>query len=491
MLESFKELIDSLFEAKVLFCHWKSNDRLKDALLGREDLDLLVSPKQINLFESILLKHSFRKAIKLNSDKTPCIQHFYSIDKGTGILLHVHVYYRIITGGSILKNYHLSVEEKFLKSCNLEQGIPVPRRSTDLIFLCIRKFLEYGSIIETIINYRERAILKKEILYLLEKIDIKDLPKEAISYFPHLDPNFFGLCLQELVSPTHPLKRLRLGYKMQKYLCRFSLNKYMISETLRILKLTKMIFKKLCKLPRPTTLEGGGYIIAITGADATGKSTIVKEITDWLGAELWCENAHTGLPPSTLLSFIPRSLLPFLKRLLPSYKTTALLSHVQKDKKTLVGMKLILFSIRSLMIAYDRLSFCSSIFSKSRKGAFIICDRYPSQVPGAMDSAQLDPSSPTVKNSIFAQKFSKLEENLYSRIPLPDIVIRLTVPLEIAIKRNRDRYKKGKDSEDYIRERHALPQKSIFGNKEIFLVDTNKGMDETLKEIKKIIWSAL
>jgi len=60
---------------------------------------------------------------------------------------------------------------------------------------------------------------------------------------------------------------------------------------------------------------------------------------------------HAGKPPSTLLTFVPHTLLPVIRRVLPQHRST----RVQAEQvRTLERKAPLLFAVRSVMLAYER-----------------------------------------------------------------------------------------------------------------------------------------
>lgn len=82
-----------------------------------------------------------------------------------------------------------------------------------------------------------------------------------------------------------------------------------------------------------------------------------------------------------------------------------------------------------------------------------------------------------------------MESSLYGDIPRPDLVIHLTAPLEVTLKRNALRNKT--EPEEFVKLRHARSVDLIFADTEVHRIDTDRPMDETAREIRQIIWDAL
>jgi hypothetical protein len=112
---------------------------------------------------------------------------------------------------------------------------------------------------------------------------------------------------------------------------------------------------------------------------------------------------------------------------------------------------------------------------------------------GAMDSPRLQeqPSGNGMLASIY-NKLTHLEDRLYAQIPSPDIVLRLSVSIETAKYRNRERIKASKESDAYIESRHRQCQKWYrSGTGCIYDIDTEQTEAQTVLCVKKTIWESL
>lgn len=132
------------------------------------------------------------------------------------------------------------------------------------------------------------------------------------------------------------------------------------------------------------------------------------------------------------------------------------------------------------------------VFKRASRGAVIVCDRYPSRRIGAMDSPQLDIPEHNSKRLSIKHCLAKLENSIYKRIPPPDIVIKLTVPVEIALERNVLRAKKGKiEDDDFVKVRHLQSHKQKYLTEHEHTINTNKHLSDTILEVKHILWASI
>jgi thymidylate kinase len=85
--------------------------------------------------------------------------------------------------------------------------------------------------------------------------------------------------------------------------------------------------------------------------------------------------------------------------------------------------------------------------------------------------------------------FARIERRLYLHVPRPDIVISLAVPIEVALVRNRTRGKH--EPEEYVRRRHSQRPTTAFEGTAGCAIDTGRPLDETVRDLKRVVWKTL
>jgi len=83
------------------------------------------------------------------------------------------------------------------------------------------------------------------------------------------------------------------------------------------------------------------------------------------------------------------------------------------------------------------------------------------------------------------------ELQLYKELPRANGLILLNVSMEEAIKRNRTRIKKDKETDDEIAYRHKENQGLYYSANQAFVVDANRDYESVLKSLKLIAWECL
>jgi thymidylate kinase len=155
------------------------------------------------------------------------------------------------------------------------------------------------------------------------------------------------------------------------------------------------------------------------------------------------------------------------------------------------GLSSLLYALRLVVLAWDRQRLILKNRRRAAQGEIIVCDRYPSRTVGAMDSPRLveEPIKTGLVASIY-NRLARLEKQLYQQIPPPDIVLKLRVSLETAKKRNRER--NGQDGEAYLEARHRQSRAwHMPETRNVYDIDTEQSLTETILCVKKAIWESL
>lgn len=464
---------------------------LPQALSGETDIDLLVHRKDADLFRTILSQLSFRPALIKDSVSFPSVEHYFALDEETGVLVHVHSYYRVITGESLSKNFRLPLEEMLLGNTREVDSVRVPIKGAELVIFTLRMMLKHTSLVEILLLARDWKHLRWEISWLLESDSDGDAIRLVRDWLPSLDATMFSRCLSALKSPAPLYQRVILARRLRRLLSIYSRHSFTWSLWEGMRKFSIMAFRRLTRSERGMALQSGGAVIAFVGPEATGKSTLITEVRHWLGEHFVIHHIHAGKPKSTLLTMLPNTLLPLLRSALPMYRPSKIQTSQASAEQTEKPPKVypLISAVRSVLLAYDRRALLTRAFAQAANGSIILCDRYPSASRGAPDGPQLQQIEIDPKQYPFRSFLARMEKRLYLEIPAPDLVISLQVPIEVALLRNKTRGKE--EPEEYVRFRHAQASRLQYGNAPIFDTNTNQPLENTVLEVKKNIWDSL
>ena len=166
MLNKVRRLIDELNANSLTYCHWKSNLALAASLAGRTDIDLLVHGDDAAAFRAILRRQDFRQTDIQDAEPFPAMEHYFGLDQESGILVHVHAYYAVVTGESLAKNYQLPVEEMLFQNRREQDGVWVPTRSAEFVVFTVRMMLKHTSLVELLLLARDWKKVRQEAAWL-------------------------------------------------------------------------------------------------------------------------------------------------------------------------------------------------------------------------------------------------------------------------------------------------------------------------------------
>ena len=483
-----RALFESLARAGVRYCHWKSNWRLPEALRGETDLDLLVHRADMTRFFSVATALGLKPG---SGEDHPSVCHCYGCDEESGKLFDLHVYYRIITGGTI-KGYHLPVEDMLLRGARpTEAGVYVPEPAPELVLFVIRKSLDYAVPSEALIP-REWKTAADELRWLSQGATDRDVRRLLIEYLPCIDFALFRKLRDAIESGRWGLGRYRLGRALASRLRPYRRFTRSGATVARSRRAWRKAWRTLQGGTPVQTLLSGGAVIGVVGSDGSGKSTVVGEVSRWLGEFLSVATIHGGKPPPTVPTALPRLLLPLLRRLMPGYRTTRieLRAAEETEPEAMRTGSLFVYALRALMLAYDRKKLLIRAHRAAANGTLVFSDRYPTRQPGVPEGSMLhflrqDPRP-------VYRWFARMEERTYRTIPQPDLVLRLDVPLELAVQRNFTRLKPGgPEPTEYLRHRHALSKELDFTGVPTYRIRTDVMVEETVRAVKPILWNAL
>jgi len=489
-------LVNRFNQEGILYCHWKSNIDLAKTLEGELDIDLLVAHHSLAHATDILMQLGFKPAIPRSGSNPPGIFHYYGYDPNQNDLVHLHMFTRVITGESFLKSHLFPFEEMLLKHTYSIDGLVVTSKETELVLFVLRMFVKYGSFLDAARLLRGDKKVREETLWLKEGSDMKKVITLLEEYCPVVDNEIFIDCLNAILDKTSYPVKWKLSYQIRRRLRAY--RKYSFWGWLfgHIQLFIRMLIKKVRKQKGSKILLAGGTIIAIVGADATGKSTLVSETSRWLRRNFVLNTVHAGKPPSTLLTapinFLLALYRPLIHRIRPVRKLEEdSSSHVRVVRDERKTPNSLIYAIRAVGLAWDRRALLGKVRRASANGEIIVCDRYPTSAIGMMDSPRLM-DDPTRKGLVapIHNWLSRVERNLYRQIPPPDIVLRLKVSLETAKMRNAAR--ETVDDEIYLQIRHHQANAWFMsGTRSIQDIDTDLPLTETLLAVKQAIWYSL
>lgn len=456
--------LNLLNKNNIEYVSWKNNHEVSEYLKGNGDLDILVECLSQIKFR-VLAKENDWLELENPIASFPNISHFYKISD-TGIIFHLHVYFEIVTGESWLKEFVLPLK-KFLLSNRVkcrENNIWVLSSETQAYMFLIRHLLKAGSFTSRWLYWQDFKSYKTEWLHC-------DMQPQRLNGFGPIALDTYinksGLAGVFRVPSFWNAVRFRLS--MSKY-CRFSI------IWLPFLRLSCFFNRLLNKLiNKKKKFLGEGLIVAISGADGSGKSSMIEGLETCFSSFLCCNVYQLGKPQGRVIEFFrllvkPRAVFPDSER-----------NDLQNDTSLRKALALV-------VLGFLRLRKAKIARAKAKNGSLILVDRWPTSNFGKMDSPKIKIQ---FNSSWLLKKMAQVEKKTYEKIPKADLCFNLKVSVETAISRNDFREKIGKETKEEIMLRHAENEAVIpLTNKVINFVNEGS-FNERLLELQNRVWKEI
>jgi len=486
MLKSIKLLLDSLEEHNILYCHWKSNEHLLEALDGDTDLDVLFDPIQRVELEQVLDSCGLKRFRSTPLMQYNAIEDFIGFDKETARVWHLHTHYRMTLGEKHLKGYtvnpwtHLILDNRRMD----EQGIYCSACEDELVLLLVRMAMKL----------RWRDIGKKignddrvEMKWLVEHTHRDDVYKRAVVFVGEKAASEMNRLLSEN-SLTKKGQLRKLHNILLKELSFYTGFTWLGSRWMRHKREyfwgIGAIKRKLginSNVPYRRVSPNGGNVIAFLGCDGAGKSTTLAYVKQELNKKLDVCTVYFGSGDGS------SSLLRKPMKLVANRVSGKGLGHsVAKEynEKKSVSLKSRLYSLAKIIwavtLAKEKKSKIKYLVKARNNGLIVLTDRYPQTVyPGCSDGPLL---SKYVGKGLMG-RISSWEHCIYASAALnpPDLTVKLIVPTNIAIER------KPEMSIEEIETKKKIVMGLDLSNNTI-VVDTSRPFEETRAEIMEAIW---
>ena len=309
-----RNLFGSLEQNGVCYCHWKSNIRLEETLAAAEDIDLLVDKRDAELFYTALLENGFKLAQSRSGIGHPGVFHAFGLDEASAELVHVHAYFQIVSGDSLVKNYRLPIERSLLEQTRYVLGVKVPLAEAELVLFALRIALKHTNPIEILMANRHYQRITKELRWLREAANTERAEALCTAWFPSIDPLLFRQLLDAIEAERAVIRRAVLGWRVARRLRGLRRLSPMLAAVSRFWRALSLFANRL-RRRKDLVLQNGGLIVPLVGPKAVGKSTISQELENRLGLHLDILRIHAGKPPPTAVTLLPRLLVPVARLL--------------------------------------------------------------------------------------------------------------------------------------------------------------------------------
>lgn len=483
----------------VRYCHWKSNEHLLEGLLGETDLDVLVDHHDAARCERVLTELSYKRVFSQPWATYPGIEDWLGFDQATGKLVHIHLHYRLWTGRRFVKEQHLPWERLLLDSAleDDQYQVMIADPNIEAVLLAVRAVLKTG--------YRDRlrtrffghcpvsADIIREFEHLYTQIDAGRTRDYArIMLGAHTGDLVADVIIDRSILKARGFRRLlsSVPQSLALHHRHGTLNTLLIYVRYVLYHRYMGIMRRLgCRTVQGKRLHTGGAIVALIGADGSGKSTVTAEIRRWLGWKLSVSQIYLGSGDGDV-GFALR-LLKWLVALRKKCMTKIGRTKPRKSGGEAVapsglgrGLRGLVESLYCFLSARHRMGKILLAKQISGRGGIVLADRYPqNKISDVFDG----PPSPPANGSRLTKLLYARIGSRYQRMEQlpPDLVIRLCVSEKAALQRKPDH------TPNEIKWKIETVAALAYPPATIVDIDASQPLADVVLDVKKAIWESL
>ena len=480
-----RNLCEQLNANGIDYCHWKSNAMLDRSAWGENDLDLLVSRADVQLFTDILCGLGFKLAQDPPEKQMPGVLNYYSYDEEADKWVHVHAHYQLILGHDATKNYHLPIERPYLASAVQGELFKIPAPEFELVVFVIRMVLKHSTW-DAILGRQGTlsAAERQEMVHLKSRVSQEQMYDILKEYLPYVDSRLFETCVRSL-QPNCPFwNRIRVGQKLQSCLRAHARRSQALDFWLKLWRrLGNAVQRRVFGHVPRKRLANGGLMVAIIGGDGAGKTTAIDELHAWLSREFETIKVHMGKPPWSWTTIVVRGILK-IGRSLGLYPFMRVPIQYTFDTNSVIfpGYP---WAIREVCTARD----CYLTYVRARRyasnGGLVICDRFPLPLVKLMDGPITERMTITCQTNPLIKLLIALEKRYYQPIMVPELLIVLRADPDTAVKRKTD------EDAASVRARSREIWELNWQQTPAHVIDAGRSKKEVLSELKALVWSQL
>ena len=443
MINSIKSMLEAFEENHIIYCHWKSNEHLLDALNGDTDLDMLFLPEQRAEIDRILNSCGLKRFRATPLMQYNAIEDYIGFDAESAKIWHLHLHYKMTLGEKHLKGYTVTPWGYEILNNRIydDSGIYTSAPEDELILLLVRMALKL----------RLRDFGKKigqddiiEFKWLKERVDYTTLEKRAKIFLASSCVDMILKLARCELTKKKQLKKLQK--KLRKALKPFTgynaFTSWYTRTKREIYWLIGGVKRRLkmdsCK-PNRRLSPSGGCVVALLGCDGAGKSTTLEYIRKEFSKKIDVKKVYLGSGDGSS-SILRKPMKLIAKKVGGRGLGHSVESEYNEKSKKRVSLKAKLYSLAKIMwamtLASEKKKKLKTIAKARNNGMLVLVDRYPqTDVAGYSDGPLLSKYLKKGHGLLYRIALKELRIYESAKKNPPDLTLKLTVPTEIAIAR--------------------------------------------------------
>lgn len=442
-LSIVSRVIERFKEHGVGYCHWKSNEHALAAVQGDTDLDMLFDENQEDLIDNLLEAEGFKKYKTAWFVKYPYIKDYLVIDKSEGKVVHIHAHFRLVLGEKRVKSHRLPWERNILDTRMFlsQERMHATRPDYELLLLIVRLTLKLPVIGGEFASEVDSQDAEREFLWLKERVSESELTDLSIKLLGESVKDDITRIYRQGLNKNNLTSFKRSAKDFLNNTRRMSRISSLLSGIVRwFFYNTSRVNRKLNRLSvlsNHRRLPQEGVIVAVMGADGSGKSTLTKSLTKELKKKMDTVFIYMGSGNGSMSwhRYIIKTVINIV-----APKKTVDLSVTQRtsksDKSFIYNAGKVIYAISLSLEKKQKLKLA---LKAKKKGVMVVCDRYPqNKVAGYNDGPLLEEYSST--KNYFLKRCVQFERDCYalSETISPDIVLKLIGDVSVLHKRREE-----------------------------------------------------
>ena len=488
MLDSICKLLKALDDNNIIYCHWKSNEHLKEALDGDTDLDMLFDPIQRTQLERVFNECGLKRFRATPLMQYNAIEDFIGFDQKTAKIWHVHTHYRMTLGESHLKGYTVTPWGRIILNNRIKnENIWTSDPADELVLLLCRIALKIrcrdfprnlGKDDQTEFTYLKKNTTNEGVAKAAERMVGR---KAKLIIVDLLDSNL-----------EKKIQFIKLQSVLRKELRLFTSYSRFSSWTNRSLREIFWLYGGIKRRLGMSNYNAnrrvspsGGLVVAILGCDGAGKSTTLEYVRKEFNKKLDVASIYLGSGDGS--SSLLRKPMKLVANRVGGKGIGHAVEQEYADKKK-VSIKSRLYSLAKVIwavtLAQEKKTKQKQMVKARNNGLLVLTDRYPQcNIPGASDGPLL--FRYRNKKGILGL-ISEWENKIYEGFSInsPDLTIKLMVPTEVAIAR-----KPEMTVSEIENKKNIVTGMNI--SKHTVVIDTSRPFEITRGEVMKAIWELI